>query len=42
MTIDDFCEAILPFDYRHHTEHKKVKTIPKFIKLADLDKVNAF
>lgn len=38
MTIDDFCSAILPYDYRPEGEHTKIKEIPKFIKLADLDK----
>jgi Ca2+-binding EF-hand superfamily protein len=38
MTIEDFCDAILPFDYRHHEEKVKIKEIPEFIQLADIDK----
>jgi len=38
MTIEDFCDAILPFDYRHHDERNKVRNVPEFIRLADIDK----
>jgi Ca2+-binding EF-hand superfamily protein len=37
MTVEDFCDAILPADHRPPSEKGKIKKIPDFIRFADLD-----
>lgn len=37
MTVEDFCDAILPADHRPPSEKGKIKRIPDFIRFADLD-----
>ncbi|KAL6045215.1 Calcium uptake protein 1, mitochondrial, variant 2 [Balamuthia mandrillaris] len=37
MTLEDFCNAILPYDYRPRAEHTPITSVPEFIQLADLD-----